>query len=185
MGSREPRETRTTLGALALVVVLVAGFALLPRAIGRREDGIVGRQAPEFVLSLVANGEALGGDGARLAMSALRGRAVVLDFWATWCPPCRAEAPIVDELSRRWRDRDVVVVGVDTDTVGQGDPGEFARRHHLSYPIVHDVLGEASRSYGIENLPTVVVVSRTGRIVSVRTGMTDATELDRLIRRAL
>src|ERR1022692_2869530 len=101
---------RTTLGVLALVVGLLAGFALLPRVF-HHELG----QAPDFALEVVANGASLAGDKSTVRLSELRGSAVLLDFWATWCGPCRAEAPIVDRVARRWHDKGVVVVGVNED----------------------------------------------------------------------
>lgn len=109
----------------------------------------------------------------------------LVDFWATWCQPCRAEAPIVDRVSQRWRDRGVVVVGVNTDAPDQGDPREFALAHGLTYPIVHDGAGLASRVYEVDSLPTLVVVSPSGKITAVRTGITDDAELEKLIRQAL
>jgi thiol-disulfide isomerase/thioredoxin len=185
MDDAAPRPLRTYAGALGLVGILLAGYALLPRIALVHEASLVGRVAPDFTLALVANGATLGGDGNSVTMSQLRGRAVLLDFWATWCPPCRVEAPIVDQIARRWRDKGVVVVGVDTDTPGQGDPRGFALAEGLSYPIVHDENGEASRLYEIANLPTLVVLSRTGKVVAVRVGITDDTEIERLLRRAL
>jgi cytochrome c biogenesis protein CcmG/thiol:disulfide interchange protein DsbE len=185
MDARDPRSPNTTLGVLGLVVALLAGFALLPRVFAPREAAIVGRQAPDFRLGLVANGAALGVDNGSLSLGELRGRAVLLDFWATWCGPCRTEAAIVDQVSRRWRDRGVVVIGVDTDTPDQGDPGDFVLRHGLSYPIVRDATGQTSRSYDVDSLPTLVVVSRSGEIIAVRTGITDDAELERLLLQAL
>jgi cytochrome c biogenesis protein CcmG/thiol:disulfide interchange protein DsbE len=179
----DPRSTHSTLGALGLVLALVAGFAFLPRVFTHRVS-----EAPDFNLRLVANAGALGpgkAEGGSLSLSELRGSAVLLDFWATWCGPCRAEAPIVDQVSRRWHDRGVVVVGVNTDQPDQGDPKQWALAHGLTYPIVHDSTGEASRAFAVDSLPTLVVVSRTGKITAVRTGMTDDAELERLIRQAL
>ncbi len=183
--SRDPGATGTTLKALGLVLALLAGFALLPRMLRGHGAAIVGRDAPNFTLALVANGASIGVAAPTLSLSDLRGKAVLLDFWATWCEPCRLEAPIVDKLARRWNDRGVVVLGVDTDAPGQGDPGTFARARRLSYPIVHDGAGDASRDYGVEGLPTLVVVSRAGKIVAVRTGVTDDEELESLVRQAL
>jgi thiol-disulfide isomerase/thioredoxin len=180
----DPRFTQTSLGVLGPVVVLLAGFALVPRIFTPRSPSGVGHDAPDFTLAVVANGAAVG-DKKTLSLSELRGSAVLLDFWATWCAPCRAEAPIVDRVAQRWHDRGVVVVGVNTDTPDQGDPGEYAQAHGLSYPIVHDDEGRASRVFEVESLPTLVVVSPTGKITAVRTGITDDAELERLIRQAL
>ncbi|HEY4014269.1 MAG TPA: TlpA disulfide reductase family protein [Polyangiaceae bacterium] len=180
----DPGSFRSTLTALGLVCALVAGFALLPRVLRSQAGASVGRDAPDIALPLVANTAATLSDPATFRLSELRGHAVLLDFWATWCEPCRLEAPIVEQLSRRWSDRGVVVVGVDTDTPDQGDPARFAAAHGLTYPMVKDD-GRASRAYGVDALPTLVVVSRMGKIVAVRSGMTDDAELERLVREAL
>lgn len=179
-----PARPRDALGALGIVLSVLVGVAVYPRLFPMR-SALVGREAPDFRLGLVARDAIVEKSAATLSLKDLRGRAVLLDFWATWCAHCRAEAPILDGVSRRWRDRGVTVVGIDIDSPGQGDPGEFAARHGLSYPIVHDRFGEASRDYRVEELPTLVVVSRTGVVVAVRTGATDASEIDRLVQLAL
>jgi cytochrome c biogenesis protein CcmG, thiol:disulfide interchange protein DsbE len=176
-------DARNSLATLAFVLAIFAGFVGFARS--RHAPAVVGRVAPEFSLSLVANGGALGADGAQLSVSQLRGHPVLLDFWATWCGPCRQQAPIVDRISRRWGDRGLVVVGVNTDTPDQGDPGEFARAHRLTYPIVRDPSGTASRAYDVDSLPTLVVLSSAGKVVAVRTGVTYDDELDDLISKAL
>ncbi len=184
-GATGDQASRSTLKALGLVLVLLAGFALLPRLLRPLHPAGIGHDAPDWMLPLVANGASVGKDDGTLRLSELRGQAVLMDFWATWCEPCRIEAPIVDQLARRWRDRGLVAVGVDTDGPDQGDPRAFALARGLSYPIVHDTVGAASHAYGVEDLPTLVVVSRTGKIVAVRTGVTDDGELERLVREAL
>ncbi len=178
-------SSRSTLGVLGLVLMLLAGFGLLPRVLRQHHGASVGRDAPDFALPLVANASSVGESKPTLSLTELRGRAVLLDFWATWCEPCRIQAPIVDQVARRWSGRGLVVVGVNTDTPDQGDPRAFALSRGLSYPIVRDDVGAASRAYEVEDLPTLVVVSRTGKVVAVRTGVTDDGEIERLVRQAL
>jgi thiol-disulfide isomerase/thioredoxin len=179
------RVPDSRLATFGLVAALLAGFAILARLSRSQSMPMVGRDAPEFSLELVANPMGLGQEGKDLRLSDLRGHTVLLDFWATWCGPCRAQTPIVQGIARRWADKGVVVVGVDTDTPDQGDPGEFARSHGLTYPIVHDPSGIAARSYDVESLPTLVVVSQTGVVVGMSSGVTDDAQLERLIRQAL
>jgi cytochrome c biogenesis protein CcmG/thiol:disulfide interchange protein DsbE len=141
----------------------------------------VGQQAPDFQLAVAANG----GERSTLDLRDLRGRAVVLDFWATWCEPCRMEAPIVEDISKRWEARGVTVVGVNVDTLDQGDPRAFALSRGLTYPIVRDPASETSRRYGVDTLPTLVVVSRTGQVIGMKIGLTDDREIEQLLERAL
>lgn len=171
---------KSTLGVLGLVLILLGGFALLPRVFHREIH-----DAPDFALDVVANGGALEASPSSLKLSELRGHAVLLDFWATWCQPCRAEAPIVDRVWRRWRDQGVVVVGVNEDKPDEGDPVAFAHSAGLTYPIVRDPTGVAMRSFDADSLPTLVVVSRTGKVTAVRAGITSDSELERLVRQAL
>lgn len=181
----DPRSPAASLGTLGLIAVLLAGLALLPRISRGRDEGLVGRDAPDFPLTFAANGGSLTAGAEGLRLGDLRGKAVVLDFWATWCQPCRAEAPIVERVADRWRGQGVVVVGVNEDTPDQGDPRAFAETHGLTYPIVHDATGTVGRSYQVDGLPTLVIISRAGRVSAVRTGLTDQAELERLVEQAL
>jgi cytochrome c biogenesis protein CcmG/thiol:disulfide interchange protein DsbE len=174
-------ERSSGLGTIALVAAVVVGFALIPRFFPGSSSVLDGKEAPEVSLPLVAN--APQGD-ANLSVSGLRGQAVLLDFWATWCGPCQAEAPVVDRIAQRYNGQGLTVVGVNTsDEAGNAAP--FAKRHHLSYPIAYDEGQRAAIAYKVENLPTLVVISKTGKIVGVRTGMTSDAELDALVKRAL
>jgi thiol-disulfide isomerase/thioredoxin len=185
MEAGPPGSLRSAFGAIGVVLAVFAVLGGLPRLFPSPSAALVGHEAPDFRLKVVANGGALEAHSALLSLRDLRGRAVVLDFWATWCGPCRAQVPIVDAVARRWSDRAVTFVGVDTDAPDQGDPGEFAVSHRLSYPIVRDLSGATSRDYRVEALPTLVIVSNDGHVTAVRTGVTDGAEIERLLRQAM
>jgi len=165
------------MAALAAIVLLVA--ALFPR-FSVATSPLVGKPAPGFALEVVHNGEA----GARLDLASLQGKPVILDFWATWCGPCRMEAPILDRVAHRYKDRGLVVVGVNTaDAPGRAGP--FAAKLNLSYPIVFDATKDVGDAYGVESLPTLVVIGRDGQVKAVRTGLVDEASLEALIAKAL
>jgi len=185
MVAREPHPDEAgailyPLGIAVLVVGLVFGFALLPRIFQPRESAMVGVGATPFALDVVMNGEQ---GKNQLSLADMKGKAVILDFWASWCGPCKMEAPILDRLARRYADRGLAVVGVDTNDNPE-DALEWARAHGLSYPIVIDD-GKTSRGYGVQNLPTLVVLSREGKVVAVRVGVTDGTELEGILKQVL
>jgi thiol-disulfide isomerase/thioredoxin len=124
------------------------------------------------------------GKSHEFALSELRGKAVVVDFWATWCGPCRAEAPIINALAEKHASDNVVFIGLNTDDE-EGNAVAFARKHGLTYPIAYDADRSAARAYNVKGLPTLVVISRSGKVVGTRTGVTSAKELDEMIREAL
>ncbi|AEN72897.1 alkyl hydroperoxide reductase/ Thiol specific antioxidant/ Mal allergen [Rhodothermus marinus SG0.5JP17-172] len=114
------------------------------------------RPAPDF--------EAPGLDGAPFRLSAHRGSVILLNFWATWCAPCRTEIPDLVALQRELGDRGLLVVGVSTDEEGAEVVAPFAANFKINYPVVLDD-GSVSEAYGgIWALPTTVVIDRAGRI---------------------
>jgi thiol-disulfide isomerase/thioredoxin len=156
---------------------------VLPRLFARGGHPLEGKEAPNFTLPVVLNAASLG-TSKSLTLGELTGKPVVLDFWASWCGPCRAEAPILDRASQRFRDQGLVVVGVNTgDDID--DAKQWAVRHGISFPIAFDDVDVAHHGYDVNSLPTLVVISKEGKIVAVRSGMTGAEELDRLISQVL
>jgi cytochrome c biogenesis protein CcmG, thiol:disulfide interchange protein DsbE len=110
---------------------------------------------------------------------------VVLNFWASWCVPCKSEAPRLEAAWRRWRGRGVVVVGVDAQDFS-GDARRFIRRHSLTYPNVHDGPGNVLPDYGVTGFPETYFVDRRGRLVGQRVqGEISAEKLVFGIQRAL
>lgn len=178
----QAREDKTHVAKMmGVVLALAAGFALIPRAVRSCDSGNEAI-APDFTANLVANPTEP--DQKTLTMSALRGKPVILDFWATWCGPCQAESPIVNALSQRYRDKGLVVVGVNVDD-DTFPVTRFVRKKGLTFPIVFDEGKAISREYEASTLPTLVVVSKEGKIVAVRHGVTSESDLDGLVRRVL
>ena len=109
----------------------------------------------------------------------------MLNFWASWCVPCKAEAPRLEAAWRQFRGQGVVVVGVDAQDFS-GDARRFMRRYELTYPNVHDGPGNVLPKYGVTGFPETYFVDRRGRLVGERVeGEISAEKLASGIRRAL
>ncbi len=154
---------RLKLGAQAIAVAAVAALltVLVWRLAHSSPPPKVGGPAPLFSLAR------LDGRGS-LSLASLRGRTVVLNFWASWCDPCKREASTLEELWRRYRSRGVVVLGVDSGDATR-DARRFLAAHGITYPIVVDSdAGIARDRYNLPGLPTTYVIDRRGRIVGDR-----------------
>ncbi len=147
---------------------------------------LVGRPAPDFTLPVLSGGPR--GGGGRLSLHSLRGRPVVLNFWASWCAPCREETPLLARLSRTYGPRGVAFVGVDVED-NAADARRFIGRNHVGYTVVASADEKVTASYAVPGLPTTVFIDRSGVIRDRQVGgfvgrdgeraLTD--ELDRLL----
>ena len=124
----------------------------------------------------------LNGDGS-LQLSSLRGRVVVVNFWASWCEPCKREAPLFQSAFERYRSQ-VAFVGIDT-TDFSGDARGFLDRYGVTYPNVRDPNGRVLHKYGGLPIPRTYVLNRTGRVVGYIFGETRRDRLEREIQLAL
>jgi cytochrome c biogenesis protein CcmG/thiol:disulfide interchange protein DsbE len=104
---------------------------------------------------------------ATLSLDSLRGKAVVVNFWASWCEPCKDEAPMLQAAYERYRDRGLVVVGVDVEDF-RSDARAFMRRYGMTYPVVHATNKRLVGSYGVTGYPETFFVDRAGRLVGER-----------------
>jgi cytochrome c biogenesis protein CcmG/thiol:disulfide interchange protein DsbE len=138
--------------ALAVLALLAYGFTREPRDI---ESPILGRPAPPFTLTLF--------DGRTLRLEDLRGRVVFLNFWASWCPPCRAEAPMLEAMWRELKDQDVVFLGVNTQDEAPRAQA-FLDEFDITYPNGRDPGGRIAIDYGVWGLPEAFIVAPQGRI---------------------
>jgi cytochrome c biogenesis protein CcmG/thiol:disulfide interchange protein DsbE len=152
--------SRLKLGAQALAVAGVGILAtlLVWKLTHQTPAPKVGAQAPTFSLAR------LSGDG-DLSLRSLRGKTVVLNFFASWCTPCKHEAPVLERLWKEDRAHGLVVLGVDANDA-RGDAQRFVRAHDLTYPVVFDQNGRVSSSrYAVSNLPVTYVLNPNGRVV--------------------
>jgi cytochrome c biogenesis protein CcmG, thiol:disulfide interchange protein DsbE len=100
-------------------------------------------------------------------LASLRGKVVVLNVFASWCDPCKAEAPILEEEQRRLAGKNATILGV-TYLDNSSDSEKFVRQQHISYPVVRDVSGNFVRSFGTTGVPETFVIDRQGRIAALR-----------------
>jgi cytochrome c biogenesis protein CcmG/thiol:disulfide interchange protein DsbE len=170
---------RLKLGAQVLAVGLVVLLLvlLLWKVVQGSDKGVqVGDPAPDFTLNRLDR-------SGTLQLSSLRGKVVVLNFWASWCNPCKQEAPALQAATKRWR-RHVVVLGIDINDFA-GDARRFARRLGLTYPLVHDNGNVTSPKYGVELLPETFFIDREGIVTAHVPGEVKAEDIEREVQKAL
>jgi cytochrome c biogenesis protein CcmG/thiol:disulfide interchange protein DsbE len=122
--------------------------------------------APTFAL------ERLDQEG-QLDLAGLRGKPVVLNFWASWCIPCKQEAPYLEQVWRTNRSRGLTVVGLDAKDFRR-DARAFVRRFDLTFPIVYDGPGKTLSGYGVTGFPETFVIDREGHVIDAFVGAIDS-----------
>jgi cytochrome c biogenesis protein CcmG/thiol:disulfide interchange protein DsbE len=179
-----PARLKRSLQAVAVAVVAgllgLLVWKVLHQTKGAAAELAKGKRppAPHFDLSRLDT-------PGRLSLASLRGKVVVLNFWASWCAPCKTEAPRLEAAWRRWRDDGVIIVGVDAQDFS-GDARKFIRRYRLTYPNVHDGPGDVLPKYGVTGFPETYFVGRNGRLIGERVqGEISEEKLAAGIRRAL
>ncbi len=160
-----------SLSRLAVMAVWLTSMMLVSQACGRAEEAQVVQAAPEFALTSL--------DGETVKLSDYQGRVVIVDFWATWCPPCREEIPHFVELQQRYGDRGLTVIGISVDQGGPQVVRSFAQEQGINYPLVMADARVAGDYGGIRGIPTTFVIDRQGRIVKKYVGYQDKSVFER------
>jgi cytochrome c biogenesis protein CcmG, thiol:disulfide interchange protein DsbE len=152
---------------IAVLCVVVALVALLAYGLAENEPDtdVEDAMAPALELPRLSG-------GGTASLADYRGKVVVLNFWASWCEPCREESPLLERWHRRMRGQDATVLGVDALDVTD-DALEFIEQYGLTYPMLRDGGGETREAFGIAGFPETFVIDRQGRIAAVRRGPVD------------
>ena len=163
--------TRAAFSALA-VVALVATSVLPAQALSR------GSRAPEIGLRDT--------NGRQVRLSSLRGKVVLVDFWASWCGPCRQEMPFLERLHDEYADQGLVIVGVNIDTE-EGNMRRFLRRTPVSFRVVHDGNHRVADRYNPPRMPSSFLIDQRGVVRYVHEGFRapDARAIERQVKRLL
>ena len=148
---------------------------------------LMGKPAPQFALEDLS--------GKKVSLSSYKGKAVLINFWATWCTPCKIETPWLIELRNQYAAQGFEIIGVSADDLDRDDPkklsdekkeiARFVDKMHMPYPVLID--GDAiSQPYGgLDSLPTSYFVDRQGKVVAAQLGLTSKDEIESNIRKAL
>ena len=146
-----------------------------------------GKKAPEFTLRSV--------EGKKVSLADYKGKAVLINFWATWCAPCKIETPWLVELRNQYAAQGFEILGISMDDIDRGDPeklsGEkkeiarFVQLQHMPYPVL--IEGDSiSKPYGgLDDLPTSFFVDRNGTVVAAQLGLTSKDEIEANIKKSL
>ena len=151
------------------------------------KNPLADKQAPDFTLHDTT--------GKKVSLSDYKGKAVVIDFWATWCAPCKVEIPWLAKLNDQYASQGLVILGVSEDDLDQDDKAalikekqeiaDSAAKLGINYPVLLDDK-EVSKPYGgIDALPTTFFVDRNGKVIAATIGLVDRDEIEANIKKAL
>lgn len=168
---RRQRQGRRIVGVSLVSLVCLGLLALLGSQLltpasnqAAAVDSLIGHLAPDFTLSVLsANPESVSPSTIHLA--SLRGKPVILNFWASWCDPCKQEAPLLEATWQVLQHQGILLIGIDFQET-QSNAQTFLRTYGITYPNVADSAGSAALNYGISGLPDTFFLNRQGVIVS-------------------
>ncbi|MDB4470850.1 TlpA family protein disulfide reductase [Deltaproteobacteria bacterium] len=126
-----------------------------------------GQVAPDFTLTDM--------QGQKVSLADMRGKVVILNFWATWCPPCREEMPSMEMLYRKYKDQGLVILAVNTEKDGANLVKNFLQKTPYTFPILLDTAAEVQNRYNVYRFPETYVLDRNGNVAERVTGAIDWT----------
>lgn len=168
-----PRRASKPLVSLAAMVVLALAFGVVWLQSSKYEPLTVGKPAPDFDLPDL--------DDNQIRLSDFRGKVVFLNFWATWCKPCREEMPSMEVLYKNFEGDGLVVLAVSIDRVTtKQDIPPFVKSLNLTFPVLIDSWGQTDKRYKLMGVPETYIIDRHGVLREKVIGPRDWTRLDNL-----
>jgi cytochrome c biogenesis protein CcmG/thiol:disulfide interchange protein DsbE len=183
--SRTGRGRLLAFGIIAVAAITIFGVGLMPSrssaavkvADTKLKADPVGQMAPEFTANK------LDGSGS-LSLAGLRGKVVVVNFWASWCTTCKEEAAVLGAVEKQWRDKGVVFVGIDSrDTTAPAQA--FEEQYGMSYQSVVDPNAEIGQHFYVTGFPETYFLDKTGKVVEKYVSAIDATTLNQYVAAAV
>ena len=194
-GGIGPFSTRQLVSIVGVVVIVAVGLVAVTTPLGSTGPGVTafpqatqyvigqavpglepGQQAPELRVTR-GDGttvELADLDGNPVRLADLRGKLVWLNFWASWCPPCQSETPVLRTMDERYRDRGLAIVGIAVQETTPADVRAYAERYGLGYRIAFDRSADIFHEYKVWGLPTQFFIDSNGRILEVAAVMDEA-----------
>lgn len=144
-----------------LVMILTSGLLITGCATGSEPTATVGKAAPDFELQNL--------DGQSISLSDLKGKPVLINFWATWCGPCVSEMPYIQEIYGEWSGKGLMVLAINMGE-SSSKVEQFLQDHNLSLPVLLDTKAVVARMYVKRGIPTTVFIDKEGIIREIVIG---------------
>jgi len=148
---------------------------------------LTGKAAPDFALEDLS--------GKKVSLASYKGKAVLINFWATWCGPCKLETPWLVELRTKYAGQGFEILGISTDDIDRGDKqklveekkgiAQFVEQMHMPYPVLIDGDSLSQPYGGLDAMPTSFYVDRQGTVVAVQLGLTSKDDIEANIKKAM
>jgi cytochrome c biogenesis protein CcmG/thiol:disulfide interchange protein DsbE len=174
---------------LVVVVLVITGLLFVGKSFTshsasaahqrENEDRFIGSPAPDFELKVVDTKDRT------LKLSDFKGKAVVVNFWATWCEPCKIEMPWLVDLQKKYGPQGLQIVGIAMDDTDEQTIAVFAHKMGVNYPVVMGTEKVADLYGGIEGMPTLFFVDRSGKIVDHELGLRSMSAIESNIKKSL
>ena len=138
----------------------------------------VGDTAPDFTLK--------GINGNTSSLADYKGKVVMVEFWATWCPPCKELTPILEKIHKKYKDKGFIILALVSEDEGEAAIRSFIKEHGITYPVLL-ADQETMRHYGISSIPVTFIINKEGRVVTIHMGNTQGimqkltSEIERLL----